>query len=638
MKVQKLLFALSMGTLMFLSSNSIQAKAADISGQIGQNKQITWTIEKDDKTKETTLLIYGDDTITKEDGTNVPWLQYKNQITKVETEKYSTDNIKCASDADLTNWFNDCPNLKNLDIEYIAFNTNSLNWSNMIKGDTSLSKIKAKSGFVLPKLEREYIWQVGNTVVVPDGKYAIKSNQTVTKRQRYYNINYVTDCDFTSYATRYDILNGLTFEKYGSISNGNKHFAGWYLYKDGEYKYPITNLQTHILANDLENTGITLNAKWDEFGEDDNCLYRGTIFCYDNKTLEWSITKDGVFTLSGNGVVDEQYGKVEDTIPWQQYKDLIKEAYITDNVTIKDVSNLFSNCSNLVKVDISGLNSEIGESATFKNSPNIEYFTAKKDFPIPTTSSDYVWVSNDHIYKGDESNTLLSQSTIQKVKRYYTIHYILNGGDFTGPHNTTYDIYTGLTSNMLATPVLDKYHFDGWYIDEKCTTLFTEVKPFTFEDINVYAKWTHIFNDDHSKGYQPIEGPYEVKPDPRKEDNNLTQKKIVNAKKARISSIKIKKKSNKVKITFKKTKGYSAQIQWSLKKNFKRSRRTRNIEGSKYTISNPQRGGKYYVRIRTYKTINGKKVYGKWSKIKTFKLKTIKKNGINRNGTNSKKV
>ncbi len=30
---------------------------------------------------------------------------------------------------------------------------------------------------------------------------------------------------------------------------------------------------------------------------------------------------------------------------------------------------------------------------------------------------------------------------------------------------------------------------------------------------------------------------------------------------------------------------------------------------------------KYYVRIRTYKTLNGKKVYSSWSKVKSVKTK-----------------
>ena len=30
---------------------------------------------------------------------------------------------------------------------------------------------------------------------------------------------------------------------------------------------------------------------------------------------------------------------------------------------------------------------------------------------------------------------------------------------------------------------------------------------------------------------------------------------------------------------------------------------------------------KYYVRVRSYKIVNGKKVYGKWSEVKAVKTK-----------------
>lgn len=39
------------------------------------------------------------------------------------------------------------------------------------------------------------------------------------------------------------------------------------------------------------------------------------------------------------------------------------------------------------------------------------------------------------------------------------------------------------------------------------------------------------------------------------------------------------------------------------------------------TVSNLERGKKYYVRIRAYKKISGKKCYGAWSKAKTVKCK-----------------
>ena len=41
----------------------------------------------------------------------------------------------------------------------------------------------------------------------------------------------------------------------------------------------------------------------------------------------------------------------------------------------------------------------------------------------------------------------------------------------------------------------------------------------------------------------------------------------------------------------------------------------------KATVKKLSKGKKYYVRIRTYKTVNGKKIYSDWSAVKSVKVK-----------------
>lgn len=69
------------------------------------------------------------------------------------------------------------------------------------------------------------------------------------------------------------------------------------------------------------------------------------------------------------------------------------------------------------------------------------------------------------------------------------------------------------------------------------------------------------------------------------------------------------------------TTGY--EIQYSTNKKFKSGNKTVNIKSNKTTskkIKNLKKKKKYYVRIRTYKTVKGKKIYSSWSK--TLKVKT----------------
>lgn len=72
----------------------------------------------------------------------------------------------------------------------------------------------------------------------------------------------------------------------------------------------------------------------------------------------------------------------------------------------------------------------------------------------------------------------------------------------------------------------------------------------------------------------------------------------------------------------KQVSGY--QVQYSLDKNFKKNTKTATVKGVKKkakTISKLKSKKKYYVRVRTYKTVKGKKYYSDWSKVKSVNTK-----------------
>ena len=96
-----------------------------------------------------------------------------------------------------------------------------------------------------------------------------------------------------------------------------------------------------------------------------------------------------------------------------------------------------------------------------------------------------------------------------------------------------------------------------------------------------------------------------------------------NLKSASIKKVKAAKKA--ILVTWKKVggvKGY--QVQVATDKKFKKNKKTVNIKKqktTKTTIKKLKAKKKYYVRIRTYKIANGKKVYSAWSKVKSVKTK-----------------
>ena len=95
-------------------------------------------------------------------------------------------------------------------------------------------------------------------------------------------------------------------------------------------------------------------------------------------------------------------------------------------------------------------------------------------------------------------------------------------------------------------------------------------------------------------------------------------KKIKSAKKAVVVKWKKQaKKMSKSRIT-----GY--QIKLATNKKFKKNKKTVNVTGYKRKstrVENLKGGKKYFVKVRTYKTVNGKKCYSTWSKVKKVKTK-----------------
>ena len=105
-------------------------------------------------------------------------------------------------------------------------------------------------------------------------------------------------------------------------------------------------------------------------------------------------------------------------------------------------------------------------------------------------------------------------------------------------------------------------------------------------------------------------------------NNPQTKKKITKPKKAKIKKVKGYKKA--LEVSYAKVSGASRyQIQVATDKKFKKNKKTVTAKKSKtkVKISKLKKKKKYYVRVRAYKSVSGKKVYGAWSKVKTVKTK-----------------
>ena len=112
-------------------------------------------------------------------------------------------------------------------------------------------------------------------------------------------------------------------------------------------------------------------------------------------------------------------------------------------------------------------------------------------------------------------------------------------------------------------------------------------------------------------------------PAPTPTQPTQTSKPVAKPKSAKIKKVKSAKKA--IAVEWKKVSGVKGyQVQVATDKKFKKNKKTATVKKqktTKVTIKKLKAKKKYYVRIRTYKTVNGKKVYSSWAKVKSVKTK-----------------
>lgn len=112
---------------------------------------------------------------------------------------------------------------------------------------------------------------------------------------------------------------------------------------------------------------------------------------------------------------------------------------------------------------------------------------------------------------------------------------------------------------------------------------------------------------------------------PTSQITTIKKKEIQIAKPSRVVKLKIKKSSKRsVKISWKKQKNASGyEVYRSTKKNksFKKITTLKKAGKVIYVNKKLKKGKTYYYKVRAYKVVSGKKVYGKFSTIKKIKIK-----------------
>ncbi|MCD8013842.1 MAG: Ig-like domain-containing protein [Lachnospiraceae bacterium] len=159
----------------------------------------------------------------------------------------------------------------------------------------------------------------------------------------------------------------------------------------------------------------------------------------------------------------------------------------------------------------------------------------------------------------------------------------------------------------------------GYYIYRKSETEETSVLIKTISSVSKVS-----YTDTEVKSSNGVTYTYTVIPFGDSIISSGASKEIVRLTGTKLSSAKNTSKK-KATIKWKKTSGVTGyQIQYSTSKTFSKGNKTKLVSGSskaKVKLSGLKKGKTYYVRIRTYKTVSGKKYYSAWSSKKKVKIK-----------------
>ena len=308
--------------------------------------------------------------------------------------------------------------------------------------------------------------------------------------------------------------------------------------------------------------------------------------CGDNVIYSLN-TETGVLTISGTGEMTDS--------PFSQNSS-IKSVIIENGVT-SIVTYAFSGCTSLTSITIPDSVTSIGESA-FDGCTSLVSVTLSKSI----TTIEY--------------STFFGCSSLTSIKIPKSVTTIVNFA-FCGCTNLTDVYYDGTQSEWNKINIGHSNEFLTNASLHCSSTPTPEPTPTPTPNPVPQPSTQHAQETPQQAAQQTAQQP-SVKNDTATEQVNVAKPKSVSPKK-------VKSAKKAVSVEWKKVggvKGY--QIQVATDKKFKKNKKTVTVKKqktTKTTVKKLKSKKKYYVRVRTYKIVNGKKVYSSWSKVKSVKTK-----------------
>jgi len=185
-------------------------------------------------------------------------------------------------------------------------------------------------------------------------------------------------------------------------------------------------------------------------------------------------------------------------------------------------------------------------------------------------------------------------------------------------YTTTYEITVNGEEEMVVSEVTldkDSYTYTGKAITPVVTVVDADGKKLESSDYSVV--YSNNKNVGTAKVTITFQGDYA-------ENEEVVKTFTINPKGTKITKVTAGSKKLTVEINEQKTETSGYEVRYSLKKKMKKAKTVKITDNdtTSTTISKLKGGKKYFVQVRTYKTVSGTTYYSDWSK--KAKIKTLK--------------
>ena len=546
------------------------------------------------------------------------------------------------------------------------------------KTDNATLKVTSADGSqTYSPIEDEYGYETSQFELTP-GEYKYYATYqsgsqtaagTFTVAEGTKSLNITVNLKYTEYKVKFDVTPEnakITLKKNGSSGAYGDEILpdenGYYTIVYGQYRYTVEaegfiTVSKTFNATDtsLKNNNYVITVKLDS-------LYDSLL----NKADDYLFAQsgDGMMMTEFSGVhTDGDFGYVSDVD--SDYQD----TNVIETVEEKINSNVKSDEKITVKLNaVKNIDGDDDNTVIFKNG-NIYYngvdssnydedfYSAVYDLSLTLTCGDKT--------KESEVRVVVPYHTYTRLQRLDSAAlYAVNFANIKGENKSAADVNRNL--DLINTADSDEYSYysicSSWVSDhpeiidaktgkvtrpEKDTMVKLTVKTYysasfveetdfffdpgplgdnaAYRSVSVIVKGT---KQDEVKDSEPATKPSESATTPSTTQPTTkpsTTKNTETVKPKKTSIKKLSKGKKKFTVTWAKVSGVKGyQIQYSSDKKFKKNNKSVTVtkqKTTKATVKKLKSKKKYYVRVRTYKTVNGKKIYSSWSKVKSVKTK-----------------